>query len=248
MISFKIKLADKVIEVSTIYPMTKELCKDYLSQEKADFSIKIEENYIENERIKSAQEDKRQGINIRRFSNEYLETLAVYRKIATRMPQFNVLLFHGSVIAVDDKGYLFTAPSGTGKSTHARLWMERFKSRAYMVNDDKPLLKVDNGVVTAYGTPWDGKHRLSTNTCVPLQGICILYQAKENTIEKIAKKDALMQILQQTYRPLDDSQAYIQTLNLIDQLLNSIPVYKMGCNISQEAVEIAYEAMKITND
>ena len=66
--------------------------------------------------------------------------------------------------------------------------------------------------------------------------------------EKIAKKDALMQILQQTYRPLDDSQAYIQTLNLIDQLLNSIPVYKMGCNISQEAVEIAYEAMKITND
>lgn len=141
MISFKIKLANKVIEVATIYSMTKKLCKDYLSQEKADFSIKIEENDIDNERIKSKEEDERQGINIRNFSNEYLETLAVYRKIATQMPQFNVLLFHGSVIAVDNKGYLFTAPSGTGKSTHTRLWMERFKNRAYMVNDDKPLLK-----------------------------------------------------------------------------------------------------------
>ncbi|WP_027089500.1 hypothetical protein [Thomasclavelia saccharogumia] len=248
MISFKIKLANKVIEVATIYSMTKKLCKDYLSQEKADFSIKIEENDIDNERIKSKEEDERQGINIRNFSNEYLETLAVYRKIATQMPQFNVLLFHGSVIAVDNKGYLFTAPSGTGKSTHTRLWMERFKNRAYMVNDDKPLLKIDNDIVTAYGTPWDGKHRLSTNTSVSLQGICILYQAKENTIKKINKKDALMQILQQTYRPLDNPQAYIQTLNLIDQLLNSTPVYKMGCNISQEAVNIAYEAMKMTND
>ena len=64
----------------------------------------------------------------------------------------------------------------------------------------------------------------------------------------IAKKDALMQILQQTYRPLDNPKAYIQTLNLIDQLLNSTPVYKMGCNISQEAVNMAYEAMKMTND
>ena len=243
MYDFKIKLAEKIINISALYLETRYFCQDYLSNETADFSIKIEKTDIDSERIKSAQEDEKQGISTRHFSDAYLETLAVYRKIATIMPRYDVLLFHGSVIAVDEKGYLFTAPSGTGKSTHTRLWMEKFKEHAYMVNDDKPLLKIGETVI-AYGTPWDGKHHLSKNTSVPLQGICILHQAKENHIERIDESEALVAIMQQIYHPIDDSQAYLQTLKLTDKLLKSVPLYKMGCNISQEAVELSYKTMK----
>ena len=107
-------------------------------------------------------------------NDEYLETLAVYRKIAEKMIDYDTILFHGSVIAVDGIGYLFTAKSGTGKSTHTRLWRELFGERAVMVNDDKPLIKVSENGIIVYGTPWDGKHRLSTNTFVPLKGICFM--------------------------------------------------------------------------
>ena len=111
-----------------------------------------------------------------------METLAVYRKIADQMLSYDTLLFHGSVVAVDETGYLFTAKSGTGKSPHARLWREYLGERAVMVNDDKPLLQITKNGVIAYGTPWDGKHHLSSNIAVPLKAICILTRASENHI------------------------------------------------------------------
>ena len=84
----------------------------------------------------------------------------IYRKIADALVDDGVILYHGSVIAVDGQGYLFTAKSGTGKSTHTALWRELFGERAVMVNDDKPLLRVKDDQVTVYGTPWNG-NRLS---------------------------------------------------------------------------------------
>ncbi len=137
------------------------------------------------------------------FSDAYLETLAVYRKIADHLLSYDTLLFHGSVIAVDGEGYLFTAKSGgTGKSTHTRLWREYFGERAVMVNDDKPLLRITDSGVTAYGTPWDGKHRLSTNIAVPLKGICILTRDTTNHIEPAEPHAVYPLIVQQTNRSL----------------------------------------------
>ena len=106
--------------------------------------------------------------------DDYLETLAVCRKIAERMPEHNTFLFYGSCIAVDGAGYVFTAKSGTGKSTHTRLWRELLDNRATMVNDDKPLIRIADDDAIIYGTPWDGKHPLSHNIAVPLKAICIL--------------------------------------------------------------------------
>lgn len=138
---------------------------------------------IEYEREKSALEDRKEGLPIRNFPDSYLETLAVYRKFAENLLAYDTVLFHGSVVAVDGIGYLFTAKSGTGKSTHTRLWREYFGERAVMVNDDKPLLQVTENGVIVYGTPWDGKHHLSNNISVPLKAICILTRAEENHIE-----------------------------------------------------------------
>ena len=142
------------------------------------------------EKEKSRREDIKEGIPIREFSDAYLETLAVYRKICSCLLDEDILLFHGSVVSVDGIGYLFTAKSGTGKSTHTKYWREYFKDRAIMINDDKPLLEIKEDRVNVYGTPWDGKHRLSCNTCVPLKAICILNRGQDNNVLWISVQDA----------------------------------------------------------
>lgn len=241
--AFIVKLAGIAIEIYCLYPSTKQFCRDYLTTAPADFAVETKPADIEFEREKSAREDEAEGIPLRRFSKEYLETLAVYRKIAERLPEYDTVLFHGSAIAVDGAGYLFTAKSGTGKSTHTRLWREKFGSRAVMVNDDKPLLRVTETGVTVYGTPWDGKHRLSRNTSVPLAGLCLLSRSGDNHIKPITPREAWPMLMQQTYRPADPA-ALARTLALVDRLSKGVELWKLGCNMEPEAAETAYAAMR----
>jgi hypothetical protein len=269
--SFVRKLAGQYFEICPVCDYIREYCKDYIvtigcrktssnsgryekrdnrsdntNQEAGYFRIAISQSDIDFEREKSEREDIKEGIPIRHFSDAYLETLAVYRKIADYLLSCDTLLFHGSVIAVDGEGYLFTAKSGTGKSTHTRLWREYFGERAVMVNDDKPLLHITDSGVTAYGTPWDGKHRLSSNIAVPLKGICILTRDIKNHIEQADPHAAYPMIVQQTNRPLT-ADGMKQTLFLIDRMLNVVPVYHLGCNMEPEAAKVAYEGMVINS-
>ena len=265
--SFTIRLAGQYFTICPVCDYIREYCKDYIVADVTGQSgiadgdteytstgvgdittesvtrIRITQSDIDFEREKSAKEDIKEGIPIRHFSDAYLETLAVYRKIADNLLSCDTLLFHGSVIAVDGKGYLFTAKSGTGKSTHTRLWREYFGERAVMVNDDKPLLHITDSSVTAYGTPWDGKHRLSTNIVVPLKGICILTRNAKNHIEPVEPHAVYPLIVQQTNRSLL-ADGMKQTLSLIDRMLTVVPVYRLGCNMDIEAARVAYEGMK----
>ena len=166
----------------------------------------------------------------------------MYRQIAEKMPAYDTVLFHGSCVAVNGEGYLFTAGSGTGKSTHAYLWRQLLGEKAVMVNDDKPLIRIrEDGTAVVYGTPWDGKHRLSTNIAVPLKAVCILERAGENHIVPITKTDALPMLIRQTYRPAD-SAALAITLTLIDRL--NVPFYRLSCNMDISAAELSYNTMK----
>lgn len=238
-----IKIAEKVIEIRAIHSYFADFCKEYAVADRPDYSITIMDKDIDYEREKSEKEDIREGNPVRRFSDEYLETLAVYRKIADKMTDWDRILFHGSVISVDGEGYLFTAKSGTGKSTHTRLWREYFGQRAVMINDDKPLLGITGDGVTAYGTPWDGKHRLSTNQAVPLKGICILSRDKENRIEPIEKRSAFPMMVQQTYRSVNPEKIK-KSMELLDRMMDQVPVYRLFCNMEPEAARVAYEGME----
>ena len=242
MITRKYKIADKVVEVTSIYAEVHKYCSDYLTDEPADYSVTTTQADIDFECEKSAREDEIEGIPVRHFSDSYLEELAVYRKIAEKMLDFDTVLFHGSVVAVDDVGYLFTAKSGTGKSTHTRLWREYFGDRAIMVNDDKPLLHIAD-TVTAYGTPYNGKHRLGTNTSVPLKAICILTRSADNHIEPITREQAYTMLLQQVYRPADMLKM-AKTLELVDRLAESVKLYRLGCNMDISAAQVAFEGMQ----
>ena len=205
--------------------------------------ISTTQSDIDAEKENASAEDRLEGIPVRAFSDGYLETLAVYRKLAAALLPDNILLFHGSCVCVDGEGYLFTAKSGTGKSTHTRLWREMLGSRAVMVNDDKPLLKIQENGVTVFGTPWDGKHHLSTNIAVPLKSICILEQGKQNEIHRITPQEAYPMLLQQTNKPQDARLMY-KTLQLLDSLKDSVRLYRLRCNQELEAAEISFKSMQ----
>ena len=239
----KYKIADKVAEINSIYSEVHEYCIDYLTDEPVDYSVTTTQEDIEYERKKNARSAVLEGRTPYNSSDSYLEELAVYRKIAEKMIEYDTVLFHGSCIAVDGIGYLFTAKSGTGKSTHTRLWREYFGEQAVMVNDDKPLLHITEKGVTVYGTPYNGKHRLGNNISVPLKTICILTRSTVNHIEPINAKQAYPIMLQQVYRP-GDVVKITKTLSLIDMLAESIKFYRLGCNMDISAAKIAYEGMQ----
>lgn len=239
------RIADHNILVRSHYESVQELCRDYRTEGEPELTVETTMEEILREQEISDRENQLEGKPIRSFPESYLEHLAVYRKIAQWMVTRNTLLLHGSVIAVDGRAYLFTAKSGTGKSTHARLWRELFRDRAVMVNDDKPLLAVEDQTVTAYGTPWNGKHHLGTNTAVPLQGIAILHRGEENNIKPADDREAFAMLIQQAFRP-EDPVAMAKTMALLDRIRQCVPVWELHCNMDISAAQVAFDAMSQT--
>ncbi len=237
------RFADKNIEIRSVFPETRNLCAAYRVNGLPDFTVTTTQSDIEREREKSVRENAFEGVPSQQFSGEYLETLAVYRKIAEKLPEYGTFLFHGSAVAVDGEAYVFTAKSGTGKSTHTRLWRKLLGERAVMVNDDKPLIHISDDGAIVYGTPWDGKHRLSSNIAVPLKAVCILERAEENHITPITRSEALPMLIQQSYRP-SDPVALAKTLKWIDRLARSVKLYRLGCNMDIRAAELSFNTMK----
>jgi len=243
MTTFTISLAGFCVEINSIFETTRTFCKDYLCEGTPEFSITIFPKDITFEREKSAKEDLLEGIPVRQFPDEYLETLAVYRKICVKLLERETLLFHGSVIAVDGMAYLFTAKSGTGKSTHTALWRQVFGDRAIMINDDKPLLKLTSDGVLVCGTPWNGKHGLGCNKMVPLKAICILERAENNTIVPVDAVEALPMLLQQSFRT-GTPNGTVLLFDILDKLTKRVQMYRLGCNMDPQAAVVAYEGMK----
>ena len=243
MTKFKMCVAGRCIGVQTLFENTKEYCAEYLCDGAPAFCVATSQADIDFERQKSIREAEIEGLPVRQYSNEYLETLALQRKITEELFRYDTLLFHGSVVAVDGEAFLFTAKSGTGKSTHTRLWREVFGERAVMVNDDKPFLTITEEGVFAYGSPWNGKHHLGANTSVPLKAICILERGEENEIHPISPKDALFMLFQQSNRPRN-ARNLAQYMNLLDRLSVGVAFYSLSCNMSPEAAMVAYEAMR----
>ncbi len=238
------RFAELNIEIRSLHSAVHRYCRDYAVDCAPDLVVETTPEDIVFEREKSRREAEAEGIPYQNCSDDYLEELAVYRRIAEQMPFHDTILFHGSALSVDGSGYLFTAPSGTGKSTHARLWRELLGDRVVMINDDKPLIRVpEQGPPIVYGTPYAGKHRLSTPASVPLKAICLLEQAEQNQIHSAPVQELYPALLAQLYRP-HERRAMIKALTLLDRMLNGTSLFRLSCNMELEAARIAYETMR----
>lgn len=240
MTKFTITIAEITVEINVIFNSTKNFCEKYLSSNSPDFSLQITMDDIDFERKHSKMNKDNSGAE---FSDEYLETLAVYRKIAEKLPFYNAFLFHASAIEVDGQAFIFTAKSGTGKSTHAELYRRKFGERMSFINDDKPIILLKDGKPYVCGTPWSGKRGLNTNKVVPLKAICLLKQNKINIIKKINSKEAFMKLITQAYRP-STGDSMSRFLGLFTNFIDNTAIYILECNKEPEAAEVSYNAMR----
>lgn len=239
---FLLEIAGHIAQVDTLFDSTGDYFRPYRTQKAPQFSICVQREDLIFEQSDLDEEARREGFRLRKFTDPFLERASIQRSFAEYLFDHNTLLLHGSAIAVDGQGYLFTAKSGTGKSTHTRLWREVFGNRAVMVNDDKPFLHITGSHVTMFGSPWSGKHGLDNNIAVPLKGICILSRGSENKISPLLPADALAMLRHESYQPLDKAKAH-RFEELVCLLSRTVPLWQMQCSKDPQAAHIAFEAM-----
>lgn len=242
MAQFLMEIAGLTGQVESLFESTRDYCRKYLSEGEPDFTVPVSREDLAFEQEALRQEALEEGIKVRVFTDPFLERTAIQRKFAEYLFDRDVLMTHGSTVAVDGNAFLFTAKCGTGKSTHTRLWRQVFGDRAVMVNDDKPFLKLTETGVLACGSPWSGKHGLDTNITVPLQGICILERGKENQIHRISSEEALPMLLHQSYCPLAPEKR-IRFEEQVRLLAETVPLWHMYCNMDPSAAEVSHQAM-----
>lgn len=231
--AFIVKLAEQNVKISSDSEQLKGFFKDYIVEcDNPDFEINWTEDEVWREHNSSTES----------FSFDYLETLIALRKISEIFPHKNTLLFHGACISYKGKAYLFAAPSGTGKSTHIRLWRKYIGSDVGIVNGDKPFISFHSDHPIIHGTPWAGKEHWEKNCSFPLQNICFIKQGTKNTIRKTSILESLPLLLTQIYMPQEEGAAG-KTLSLIDLLIKKVPMYLLECDISEEAVRTSFEQL-----
>lgn len=230
----KYKMAELIIELNVRYNMTLDSCRPYeiFTDEAPHITVTVTDEDLKKERE-----------NDPGFPEEYYEFLHVYRRICGELPKFDGMLLHCAAIAVDNKAYLFSAVSGTGKSTHITQWKKLLGDRVIIVNGDKPIVRKINGEFCVCGTPWAGKEGWQTPVNVPIAGICHLTRAKDNFINRIPSAEVLSLLLNQTLRP-EEPEMMMKLLDLIDELVKKVPCYRLGCNISVDAARVSYEGMR----
>lgn len=239
--NFNLKIAGQVGYVKCLFGSTPYYLARYVTHDTAGFSVSVSREDLERERQFRDAEALEEGMKLRKVTEPFLERLAIQRKFAEYLMGCGVLMVHGSAVAVDGVGYIFTAACGTGKSTHTRLWREVFGDRAMMINDDKPFVRITPEGVTVCGAPWSGKHGLDTNTEVPLGGICMLERGRENEIRPVLPEE--IPELCRNLRWFMEADRVPQFDALGSELARRMPLWHMRCNMDPAAARMSHCAM-----
>jgi hypothetical protein len=171
-----------------------------------------------------------------KFKNVFNDALKMMFALATTGK--DTMIIHAAVVSCEGKGYLFLGPSGTGKSTHAQLWLKHFEGTE-LVNDDNPVVR--DGIV--YGSPWSGKTPCYRNVSVPIGGIVMLSQAPYNKIRRLSGIEAYVDLAESVgSMPWDSriSEGQHQTENT---LASTIPMWHLECLPDEAAARLCHETI-----
>ena len=233
---FTIRIAGLNIEISTVSTRLYDLYAGYRTSDIPDYKIRITPQDVDREI--GARQDLPSVSNERNH-----ESIALLRKLLEDVIDSDVLLIHGAAVAVGNDAWLFSAPSGTGKTTHIRQWLEHLPD-AYVVNGDKPLLRFTETETMICGSPWRGKERLGTNTMVPLRAVAFMKRGEKNRMEEISFAQAYRYLLQQTYLPYGAEKAE-KALRLLSQMNGYVRFYEfLFDNYQPDCFQVAYETLR----
>lgn len=226
-------IAGVLVDMEPKYPRSQKQSEAYIVAESGKANLRIR---LSDEFLKQKQEENPH------LSLEECEYIWLGSEFYNALPAFGGMLLHSSAVVYKDKAYLFSAASGTGKSTHTQLWLKQFEG-SYILNDDKPAIMLTDKGIFAYGTPFSGKTDWNVNKGVPLQAICALERGTENVIEPLSEDEALFWIMNQTVRPYEEERM-AQMLDVLDAVIKHVPTYKLHCNMDPEAAIVSYNGMK----
>ncbi len=229
------RIADFNMDIKGTQKGISNICAPFkCSADKADIEITVTPEDIKREREQSEQN----------YSDSYLETVAANRLIAEILPQSDAFLFHSAVFDVDGIGVAFAARSGTGKTTHLLRWKSLLGDRLTIINGDKPFVRFfeNQEFPFAYGTPWNGKEHLGTEGKTPLKHICFIERGGENKAERMEKGEAADLLFAQVYMPKNPKSA-AKTLMLINRLIETCKLWKITCNLDEDAAESPYKTI-----
>lgn len=152
------------------------------------------------------------------------------------------IVLHASCVEKDGAAYLFSAKSGTGKSTHTHLWLNEIPGTR-IVNDDKPLIILRGEKFYACGTPFSGKTDENINDCVPVRAVIFLHRSIENAVKRIKPSQAVPLFIAQTVNPGEEKYAE-KMLSNTGSVLTGIPVFSLGCNKNSGTGKFVYEEIE----
>ncbi|MDD3127447.1 MAG: hypothetical protein WC479_03235 [Candidatus Izemoplasmatales bacterium] len=191
------------------------------------------------------------SVNLRKItiqlSPEYGKRLPEIEYLATGMAFFGIAInegcvpIHASAISYNGQAIIFSAPSQTGKSTHASLW-KKYLDDVDIINDDKPIIRINDSGAVVYGTPWSGKTAQNVNRCVPLKAIVFLHQAVQNHWNYLSKPQKLTHLFRNVYRPRQED-AIDSLITVLEQLIDKIPMYEIHTDISKSAFDMIYHVI-----
>ena len=170
---------------------------------------------------------------------EYVLSGMMFMEIAQRE---GYLALHASAISYKDDGILFVAPSKTGKSTHARMWKENWGSDVLYINDDKPLVFLNQKRFYVTGSPFSGKHALNQNLVKPLKAIIFLEQGSNDDLIDLNRSESLLRLMKNILRPKDED-TWNKLLVMINELIETIPIYLLKATKSLNAVYTVHQKL-----
>ena len=226
-------IAGITVDIDPVYDMCVSRCRKYAADENksAEFCIsRNSDTYSEWLKCCGYPDDE---VSEYLFFGEWFYHIAVEK---------NAFLIHSSAVAYEGHAVLFSAPPGTGKSTHTAYWKKAFGDRVVMINDDKPLVSVRDDGIFVSGTPFSGKNDISENITVPLKAVVFLHRSKENVIERINASDGFRFIWLQTIRNMDKYKSEKMLTN-IKKCAESADLFVLGCTNTPESALIAREAI-----
>jgi hypothetical protein len=227
------KVSSVIFEIEYHYKLTDVIFEPYAYQGSEEV----------NEFIFVTEEDKQYELSLSETTEPaIIEVSCILRKYAEIcLEKYSALVFHASAVKYNGGAYLFTAVSGTGKSTHTTLLKELLGDKLEYINDDKPTLKfLKSGEIIVYGNPWCGKHMRGNNISAPLKGIIKLERGSDNSVLEISELEMLPILFEQSYKP-KNAKLSATLLDYFTKLLKGVKLYKLTCNKDISAAECSFK-------
>ena len=227
------KIADLNIKIDPLHPDTAERLSPYLTESDGfDFDASATTEEFEEMKAKS------EGY----CTNENIEGAVILTKIAkTVLTGYGGCFFHSSCLELDGEAYMFTALSGTGKSTHTRNWRRLFGDRVTMINDDKPIIRKLGGRYYVCSTPWMGKSDIGCNMSVPIKAVYVLRRGENNRCDEARPIEVFKELLEATLLP-ESRDDMGKLLDIFDELFSNVKLFLLYCTPDIESARVAYDA------